>query len=194
MYVSVEVITMLATAVTLLVAIISGILMTALYTLLGVRFALGLGVIAALLEFVPILGQAILMVITLFVTLFQPDNWFGLNPFLYAGLVLVALVVVQQLHSNVITPRIVGQALELHPIAMLVGVIIGTSIWGILGAILAAPLLATVKLFSTYVWRKMFDLPPFATLEDEPPPTRPSLSDRLTQNFASWLGESQKEE
>jgi predicted PurR-regulated permease PerM len=168
--------------------------MTVLYMLLGVRFALGLGVIAALLEFVPILGQAILMGITLVVTIFQPDNWLGLNPFLYAGLVLVAVVVVQQIHSNVITPRIVGQALELHPIAMLVGVIIGTSIWGILGAILAAPLLATAKLFGTYVWRKMFDLPPFDGLPDESPPTRPSLTDRLTQKFEAQLDEARAEE
>jgi hypothetical protein len=52
-------------------------------------------------------------------------------------------------------------------------VLMGASLAGILGAILAAPLLASVKLVATYVWRKMFDLPPFAT-EDLPPQTPPA--------------------
>jgi hypothetical protein len=56
----------------------------------------------------------------------------------------------------------VGNALALHPIAILVGVIMASGLAGILGAVLAAPLLATIKLVGGYIWRKLVDLPPFA--------------------------------
>ena len=48
----------------------------------------------------------------------------------------------------------------------------GASLAGILGAILAAPIIASLKLFGNYAWRKLFDLPPFPEEEppEEPPP------------------------
>ena len=61
----------------------------------------------------------------------------------------------------VLVPRIVGESLELHPLVVIVGVLMGSSLAGILGAILAAPVIATLKLLGIYAWRKMFDQPPF---------------------------------
>jgi hypothetical protein len=55
--------------------------------------------------------------------------------------------------------------LDLHPLIVLVGVLMGASLAGILGAILAAPILASLKLLGTYTWRKLFDLPPFPAVE-----------------------------
>lgn len=51
--------------------------------------------------------------------------------------------------------------------------LIGASFAGILGAVLAAPVLATLKLIGIYAWRKLFDLPPFPLRKNEkPPPAR----------------------
>jgi predicted PurR-regulated permease PerM len=76
------------------------------------------------------------------------------------------MFLIQQIENTVLVPRIVGDALDLHALVVLIGVLMGTSLAGLLGAVLAAPVIATLKLFGTYIWRKMLDLPPFA---DDPP-------------------------
>ncbi len=74
-------------------------------------------------------------------------------------------------------PRIVGESLDLHPLLVIMGVFIGGSLAGILGAVLAAPTMATLRMLGQYAWRKMFDLPPFPDPEKERPSSR-SLKER----------------
>jgi len=58
----------------------------------------------------------------------------------------------------------------LHPLLVIIGAIMGSTLAGILGVILAAPIIATIKLLGTYGWRKMFDLEPFPEPELLPEP------------------------
>jgi predicted PurR-regulated permease PerM len=81
----------------------------------------------------------------------------------------------QQIEGAILVPRFVGDALDLHPVIVIVVVLMGTSLAGILGAILAAPVAATIKLFGAYAWRKMFDLPPFPDPEPEDDFSSPGL-------------------
>jgi hypothetical protein len=67
----------------------------------------------------------------------------------------------------------------LHALVVIIGVFMGSALLGVIGAILAAPVLATVKLVGTYAWRKMFDLPPFPEPEKEDRPPGPSSSGRI---------------
>ena len=135
-------------------------------SLIGVRNALTLGLIAGLLEFVPTIGPIVSTVIAMAVAFFQPTNAWGLDGWQFALIVLVFMIIVQQLENNILVPRIVGSALDLHPLIVIIGVFMGASVAGILGAILAAPLLASLKLVAAYAWRKLFDQPPFP--EDDP--------------------------
>lgn len=130
-------------------------------SLFGVRNALTLGLIAGLLEFVPTIGPITSTVIAMIVAFFQPSNAWGLEGWQFALIVLGFMIIVQQLENNVLVPRIVGNALDLHPLIVIIGVFMGASVAGILGAILAAPLLASLKLITVYAWRKLFDQPPF---------------------------------
>jgi predicted PurR-regulated permease PerM len=130
-------------------------------SLLGVRNALALGLIAGLLEFVPTIGPIISTIIAIAVAFFQPTNTWGLAGWQFALIVLIFMIIVQQIENNALVPRIVGNALNLHPLIVIVGVFMGASVAGILGAILAAPLLASLKLVTIYAWRKLFDQPPF---------------------------------
>lgn len=130
-------------------------------SLLGVRNALTLGLIAGLLEFVPTIGPIISTVIAMAVAFFQPSNAWGLDGWQFALIVLVFMIIVQQVENNFLVPRIVGSALDLHPLIVIVGVFMGASVAGILGAVLAAPILASLKLVAVYAWRKLFDQPPF---------------------------------
>ncbi len=130
-------------------------------TLLGVRNSLSLGLLSGLLEFIPALGPVIGTAAAMIAAFFQPQNPWGLVSWQFALIVLAFMIVVQQVENNLLVPRIVGGALDLHPLIVIIGVLMGASLAGILGAILAAPILASLKLVGQYVWRKLFDLPPF---------------------------------
>jgi predicted PurR-regulated permease PerM len=102
----------------------------------------------------------------------QPDNYLG-SPPLYFGLtVLAIMILIQQLENNLLVPRIVGEALDLHPLVVMISVVMGASLAGMLGAVLAAPVAASMKLFGAYAWRKLLDLPPFPEPEPAPKPRR----------------------
>jgi predicted PurR-regulated permease PerM len=156
-----------------LLALVIFILVWIGLTILGVTNALALGVLAGLLEFVPTLGPLVSAIVAIVVTFFQPDHIVlgsALQPWQHAAVVLALMIIIQQLENAFLVPRIVGGALELHPIIVIIGVLMGASIAGILGAVLAAPVIASLRLFGRYAWRKLFDLPPFEDpLLDQPP-------------------------
>jgi predicted PurR-regulated permease PerM len=138
-----------------------GVVVAVVLALLGVSNSLALGVLSGLLEFLPVIGPVIGAFAAVLVALFQGDNPFGLAPWSYGLLILGVMFAVQQVENNLLVPRIVGDALDLHPIIVIIAVLMGTSLAGLLGAVLAAPVAASLKLYGTYVWRKMLDLPPF---------------------------------
>ena len=105
-------------------------------TLLGVQNSLALGLLAGLLEFLPNLGPVVSAGVTVAVAFFQPGNYMGLASWQYALVVLALMIVIQQLENHLLVPRIVGGALDLHPIIVIVGLFMGASLAGILGAVL----------------------------------------------------------
>lgn len=152
--------------------------------LLQVQNSLALGLLSGLLEFIPVLGPIIGAGAAITVALFQPDTIGQIANWQYAGVVLIFMLIVQQLENNILVPRIVGESLDLHPLIVIVGVFMGSSLAGILGAILAAPVVATLKLVGIYAWRKMFDQPPFPHPEQEPGESAPA---RLLQRGKELL-------
>jgi predicted PurR-regulated permease PerM len=154
-----------------ILALTVSIAVSLVLTILGVSNSLALGALAGLLEFLPIIGPIISTVAAILVVIFQPENYWGLSPLWHALLVAVAMLAIQQFENSVLVPRIVGGALDLHPLVIMVAVLMGASLAGILGAVLAAPVVATIKLLGGYAWRKMLDLPPFANMDpgSDPP-------------------------
>lgn len=146
---------------------------------MGVQNSFALGILSGLLEFIPILGPVIGAGAAVIVAFFQEPGLGMSSPFAYAGLVLVFMFIVQQIENAVLVPKIVGESLELHPIIVMVAVFMGGSIAGILGAILATPVVATLKLLGIYAWRKMFDQDPFPEPERESVSPTGNLQERL---------------
>ena len=134
---------------------------------LGVRYALGLALMAGLAKFLPYIGPAITWVVMGVVTFFQPFKPFGLDPLLYTGIVVVVTLAVDQVIDTLITPRIMARTLKVHPAAVLVAALIAANLLGLLGVVIAAPFLATILLLGRYVMRKMFDLDPWPPVETE---------------------------
>jgi predicted PurR-regulated permease PerM len=148
-------------------AIVMGLANGLAMAVLGVRYAVVLGLLGGLLEFIPIVGPLILGVTAVAVALFQPGNWLGLGPVPYALVVLAVAILLQQLENNFLVPRIIGGTLNLNPVLILVGALVAADLAGIVGLLLSAPVLATLRLFGRYVYRKLFDLDPW---HDPPAP------------------------
>lgn len=158
----------------ILALVIFGVVSVAL-SLLRVNNALGLGIVSGVLEFLPIIGAVIGAGVAVVVALFQTPPW-GLAPVPYALIVLGVMILIQQVQGNILVPRLVGDSVNLHPLLVIIAVLMGASLAGLLGAVLAAPVMGTLKLLAVYVWRKMLDLPPFPEdLTIDPPGSQPTI-------------------
>lgn len=145
----------------IVLALIIALVVTIGMSILGVRNALVLGLVSGLLEFLPIVGPFIAGAVAALVAFFQASNWWGLPPFTFTLIVIAFFIIIQQVENNVLVPRILGTALNLHPVVILVAAVIGATLAGILGILLSAPTVATLILLGRYVYRKIFDLPPW---------------------------------
>jgi predicted PurR-regulated permease PerM len=134
---------------------------------LGLRYSLVIGITAGLVEFVPIIGPLANGIAAVAIALFQPTNWLGLTPLAYAIVIAVVAIALQQLENNLLVPRIIGNSVGLHPVVVIVGALVGASLAGIAGLLLAAPILATLKGIGRYLYAKMFDLPPWPDAVEE---------------------------
>jgi predicted PurR-regulated permease PerM len=134
---------------------------TFLLTGLGVRYALGIAILAGLARFVPYVGTFIAWATLAAVAFFQGGNYFGLEQYQFAILVVVIAIVVDQVFDQLISPRIIGDTLGVHPAAILVAAIIAANLIGLVGLVLAAPVVATLSLGGRYIVRKMLDLDPW---------------------------------
>jgi predicted PurR-regulated permease PerM len=132
--------------------------------IIGLPNALTLALLAGVLEFIPNIGPVLAAFPALLVALFQSDaSWLGsiVGPFWYAVIVIALYALIQRVENAVLVPRIIGKSLNLHPLVVFVGALIGASVAGVFGILLAAPLLASAKLVLLYLYKKLLDLPPF---------------------------------
>jgi predicted PurR-regulated permease PerM len=130
-----------------------------LMMLWGVRYSLALAILAGLARLVPYIGPWVSGSVTALVAYFQDGNRFDIGPLVFTILVLVSAVILDTIFDNVVTPRFMGQTLGVHPAAVLISAIVATRLIGLVGLLLAAPVLATLQIFGRYIFRKMFDLP-----------------------------------
>ncbi len=137
---------------------------------LGLNFFFGLALMAALARFIPWIGPLIVYITMALVAYFQTWNPFSLPPILYAGFVVLASYIIDQIIDQLIQPRFMADALKLHPAAILVAALIGLNLFGFIGLLLAAPILATIILALDYIMKKMADEDPWAGFETLLPP------------------------
>jgi predicted PurR-regulated permease PerM len=156
-----------------------------LMTILGMRFTLGIALMAGIARLVPYLGPLIVWTTTALLAFFQPSNYFNLQPWAYAVLVVGLALLLDQVFDQYIQPRFMGRSLGVHPAAILVAAIVAFQLLGIIGLVLAAPVLATVTLLFRYALRKLFDLDPWPEPEHELRVQLPQ--DRLFRRVRAWL-------
>ncbi|MBL8101381.1 MAG: AI-2E family transporter [Anaerolineales bacterium] len=171
------------------------IVYTIVLSVLGVHYAISLAFLAGLARFVPYVGPAINWIVLVLVSYFQVYKLFGLSPFYYTLLVLIIALVIDQIFDNIVSPRILSDALKVHPAAVLVAAIIAANLFGILGVVVAAPILATAALLWKYTMRKMLDLNPWPEAELHQPLPAPGSRLFVTiRRFLRNLGSKLKKE
>jgi len=161
----------------LLMALLLTLITTSVAAAVGLPNALALGLLAGAMEFVPSIGPVIAAIPAVAVALFKGSSWLPLSNLWFAVLVLGLYLVIQQIEGNVLLPRVLGRSLNLHPLIVLVAVIAGGSLAGILGMLLAAPTVATLRVLGEYVYCRLTDREPFPEAA-QPPPSRWSLGRR----------------
>lgn len=134
----------------ILVALCDGALLTVGFLVIGLNYAFLLGIVAGLLSIVPFLGVVISLIPALALAAIQFGDW------LHPLLVLVIFGLVQLTEGLVISPKIMGDRVGLHPLTIIIAVMVGTTLLGgIIGGILAIPLTAALRvLMFRYVWKK----------------------------------------
>ncbi len=120
----------------LLLGLIIGTVSAIAYLVLGVPYAVFLGVLAGILELVPIAGPIVAGAVAALVSLTEP--------FPLVIWVVLAATAIQQLENHLLVPRIAGNAVGLHPIAALLAVLVGVEVAGVVGALFAVPLTGLV--------------------------------------------------
>ncbi len=162
----------------LLMGVLMAVITAVVDAAVGLPNALALGLLAGLMEFVPSIGPIIAAIPAVLLALFQGSSWLPLSNFWFAVLVLGLYLVIQQIEGNVLLPRVLGSSLKLHPLVVLIAVIAGGSLAGILGMLLAAPTVATLRVLAHYLYCRLTDRDPFPEPSPPPPPRR-GLSRRL---------------
>ena len=120
----------------LIACLLIGVICTLGFVLIGVRYALVLGLLAGLLEFIPLVGPLVLAVIAVAVASFYSPN--------QVVLVLLFLGTLRLIHDYVTYPRIIGSGIHLHPLAVILSILAGHELAGIAGIFLAIPVTAII--------------------------------------------------
>lgn len=107
--------------------------------LIGVNFALVLAILAGVLEIIPFVGPAIAGIIIVAVALLQSPTT--------ALITLVFVVILQQIESNILVPNIMRSQTEISPLLTILALVAGHSVGGLLGALVAIPLVAALRVF-----------------------------------------------
>lgn len=147
----------------LILSVVIGMAVLLAALALGLPNAPILALIAGLLEFIPNIGPFLAMIPAVFLAFVSQSTTL---PFLEGPSLALAVVVVwtliQNLESFLIVPRVMGDSLDLHPFVVIVAVLVGASLAGILGVLLAAPFVATGRLVLQYIYGKLTDQDPFS--------------------------------
>ncbi len=134
----------------LLMASVSSIFLT----ILGVKFAIVLGVLTGFLELIPFVGPVIATTLAAGVAFITGTNNFGFEPVVLSLIVISAYFIFRQLEDYFIIPQVLGRLTRIHPLFVLLSILIGGAIAGPIGFILGVPFAVSGKVLLEYFWEK----------------------------------------
>ena len=165
----------------LLICVINGVLTYIGLLIFGVKYSLILGVVAGLMSLIPIFGSILSSVPIVIVALVSGDE--GIDIFRGAAMTLW-IIGIHFIEANLLNPKIIGTAAKIHPVLVIFSLFLGEHAYGLVGALLAVPVLSAISVVFMYFYRKTWkdssrpsgrgSPGPLARTEPGPlPPTRP---------------------
>ena len=154
----------------LTIALIAGIQAFIVLEILGVPFAAPLAVLAGLASLIPLVGATVAAIVIGLVTLF---NDFPTDTIIWA----VWAIIYQQLENNLIQPQVQRRTVQVQPIVVLIAVLFGSTLLGVLGAIVAIPLAASIQILLREWWDWRAEIRQAAIIDPEgpQPPAPPGI-------------------
>jgi AI-2 transport protein TqsA len=127
-------------AIKMIISASTGIVVGLILWAFGLDLALVFGVLAFLLNFIPSIGSVIATLLPLPIALIQFDSSLAIaGVFLIPGIIQIGV-------GNVVEPMVMGEGLDLHPVTILMSLIFWGLLWGIVGMLLATPIMAVIKI------------------------------------------------
>ncbi len=122
----------------LLVCLAMGAMCSVVLTIMGVKYALALGMFIGLCDIIPYFGSIFATIFAIFITFLSGSMW---DTFWIA----VVLLILQQIDGNILAPKIMGHKMEISPLLTVVSVVVGGNLFGFVGMLLSVPLAAILK-------------------------------------------------
>ncbi|MEW6648618.1 MAG: AI-2E family transporter [Chloroflexota bacterium] len=135
-------------------------------TILGISGAPYLGIVAGLLEIVPNIGPVLAAIPAVIVALAEGSTYLQISPLIMALMVILFYILVQQFENNLIVPKVLGKAVNLPALVVMTGVLVGAEVGGLLGVLLATPVIATLRDIVRYIYHKILGVNPFPQEEE----------------------------
>jgi len=145
----------------LILAILIATLVGVLSMAIGLPQPVLMGIFAGFMEFLLSVGHTIWVITAVVIALIEGSTWLPISNVAFAVVVVVVWAVYTQLDLNIFIPRIIGRQVHLHPMVVILGIITGAAVGGVLGVLLAAPTIATLRVLGRYVYARLFDMEPF---------------------------------
>ncbi len=147
--------------------LIVGVAFTIAWTILGVPGALVLGVVAGFLTLIPDVGPFLAAMLAVGVALLEGSTW-GWMPtshIIFGLIVLAAYLILITIKNFWIRPVIMGRSVQMNESLVLISILLATVLWGILGALIIVPVLASVVVIFDYLRRRILGMTPFPPVE-----------------------------
>ena len=171
----------------LILSVVMGLAVYAAATLLGLPNAEILGLLAGVLEFVPNLGPLIALIPAALLALISQSTTIpALSGVSFMVTVIFVWTMLQNIEAVFLVPRIMGDSLDLHPFIVILAVLGGAALGGALGIIMAAPFVASGRVFAHYIYGKLTDTEPFRELDTERIKARENILGQIVK--ACWRG------
>jgi predicted PurR-regulated permease PerM len=145
----------------LVISFIAGTTAWLTLTVLGVPFAVPLAVLMAFLDLIPLIGATIGGIAIGIVTVF---NDFPTSTIVWA----VVFILYQQVENNVIQPIVYRRTVDVQPLVVIISILVGSTLLGVLGALVAIPVAATLQILLRDLWRRRPPTGGLVVVEDQP--------------------------
>lgn len=147
--------------------VVVGVVFTIAWAAIGIPGALVLGVIAGLFTLVPDVGPTLAAAIAIGVALLEGSTWIHISPdptvnkLFVGGITFVTYLILINAKNFFVRPIIYGRSLHMNEALIFVAILSATILWGIMGALLIVPLMASIAVIMEYLRRRILGIPPF---------------------------------